>query len=517
MCTTIRAQNVLELLVSRKNKRKYNVLKHARINKRAHTATFLINANDVRVMSRSGQDTPDGSINLTNLWETLGLPSDRAATTTSTNTETVRSTMRRGFIPPTRDNIPGINRELDLWQAADIGDSQRVRELLRSGADPHLPIRVRRMPIQQAAYMGHVNVLREFKNHRVPFDDARYNDGEPLYVAVDQGHFKAVKFCLGVADALVDGWPENADRGTPLHRAIYVKNLNTHPDRNQDLVEIIRLLLEFGADINARKLVPFNNNVFRTACLFGDVETMDLLGEYGQLVIEPEGAGLSALHLAVQSDRPDAVQRLIDLGAEHHFVKGALGRPLHACLWKSSYNAAVLRVLLGDPRVDLFEEDSYGALPLYIAMENLNPPMVATLLNHSPEMEAQICMRNTRTNRTAFSLIADAFDHGFIEQIVEILVEYSEFINCVNEQIFTDRTNNDNKYTLLHWVVLERNTYLVKKLLLYGASIFVSDSIGNTPYDYMRYITSADMTATPEEAELNSKLIEYFQRYSPSK
>jgi ankyrin repeat protein len=129
--------------------------------------------------------------------------------------------------------------ELDVFEAAAVGDTERVRELLRENAS--------------AA-------------------NAWADDGfQPLGLAVFFGHLETARVLLD-AGADVNSASRNDFAVMPLHSACAVGD----PDRRYELAE---LLLERGADPNARQKDAFTPLV--AADQHGDARLRDLLVQHG--------------------------------------------------------------------------------------------------------------------------------------------------------------------------------------------------------------------------------------------
>lgn len=92
---------------------------------------------------------------------------------------------------------------------------------------------------------------------------------------------------------------------TALHFAAFAGN-----------VETAKLLLDSGADINARAGSKFRNTPLQAALLTGEYDTAKLLLERGADVLVRQSQGFAPIHLAAESGRIDLVQLLLDHGAE---------------------------------------------------------------------------------------------------------------------------------------------------------------------------------------------------------
>jgi ankyrin repeat protein len=80
----------------------------------------------------------------------------------------------------------------DLHRAALAGNAERVKELLKKGADPNTQNKDGNTPLHWAAYKGHVNVVRLLLVHGAD-PTVKDKDGRtPLDLARVKGHRKVV-------------------------------------------------------------------------------------------------------------------------------------------------------------------------------------------------------------------------------------------------------------------------------------------------------------------------------------
>ena len=137
------------------------------------------------------------------------------------------------------DELLAEHPELDIFEAAAVGDTERVRELL--DADP------------QAA-------------------DAWAADGfQPLGLAVFFGHPETARLLLD-AGAEVNSPSRNDFKVMPLHSACAVRDADKR-------YELAKLLLEHGADPNARQKDEFTP--LMEADQVGDARLRELLVQHG--------------------------------------------------------------------------------------------------------------------------------------------------------------------------------------------------------------------------------------------
>jgi len=91
----------------------------------------------------------------------------------------------------------------DLHSAASAGDAERVRELLKKGADPNVRDEYGNTPLHVAAYEGHVDVVRLLLEHGAD-PTVKNKDGDtPLDLARARGHREVVSL---IEEFHMEGW-----------------------------------------------------------------------------------------------------------------------------------------------------------------------------------------------------------------------------------------------------------------------------------------------------------------------
>jgi uncharacterized protein len=151
----------------------------------------------------------------------------------------------------------------ELLQAVYRGDQARTEELLAS--DPELDV-------FEAAAVGRTERLRELLDEDSALANAWAEDGfQPLGLASFFGHLDAVRLLLD-RGAEVNSASRNDLKVMPLHSAAAT------PDPTARF-EIAKLLLEHGADPNARQQDDFTP--LMAADAHGDERLRELLVEHG--------------------------------------------------------------------------------------------------------------------------------------------------------------------------------------------------------------------------------------------
>ena len=297
-----------------------------------------------------------------------------------------------------------------MWAAGE-GHAEVIRALLAAGADLHA--RSRGPAAAEAAagsgtYTRRVARMDEF----TPFlfavragraaavealiaGGADVNetapDGTPaLVIAAANAHWELAAFLLERAadpNAAEQGWPA-------LHQVIRTRNLNIgffpHPEPTGTLgsLELARLLLEHGADVNARIVEPIVDG-FRgfwtqqgatpilVAAKGADAAMMRLLAEHGADVTLANERGTTPIMAASgvemfnpnedSGTNPEALEALevaLELGGDVNAANNDGDTPLHGAAWRGA-NDIVLRLV--EEGAELHVENNRGFTPLQIA------------------------------------------------------------------------------------------------------------------------------------------------------
>ncbi len=183
----------------------------------------------------------------------------------------------------------------DLHSAASAGDAERVRELLKKGADPNAKNEYGNTPLHEAAFRGHVDVARLLLEHGADPNIQSKNGLTPLHEAASHGHFDVVELLLehGADPNIKDKYGN-----TPLHKAA-----------SEGHVNVVKLLLEHGADPNIQNKDGWTP--LHYAALLGHVDVVRLLLEHGADPTVKDGRWKTPLDLA-REEGYDGVVSLIE-------------------------------------------------------------------------------------------------------------------------------------------------------------------------------------------------------------
>ena len=252
----------------------------------------------------------------------------------------------------------------------------------------------------------------------------------------------------------LEGW-------TPLHCAT----------RHRSNPDIVALLIEWGADIEARD-VSGRTALHDAVRLNSDPDTVKLLLEHGGHTEEAGDLGQTLLHIAVQKTSLSTIGLLLDYGADILAKDNSGNTPLHHV---ASYNRTNLGTktveLLLDRGADVGATDDIGATPLHRAAAQCpNPEMVRLFLDRGADIGARDHLNQTALHKAAMWNTQVA--------VTELLLERGADIEALDCELRTP----------LHGATYNSNPSIIRLLLEKGACARVWDRRGITPYRLAQYL-----------------------------
>jgi ankyrin repeat protein len=247
---------------------------------------------------------------------------------------------------------------------------------------------------------------------------------------------------------------------TPLHLAAV---------QQQDLEEVVRLLLDRGAEIEAID-GEHGRTTLQWAVRNGHVKTVKLLLKRKPVLEGRDSYGNTALHIAAQHGQEKVVQLLLDNGADSEAIDGVDGRTaLHWAVRKENFKT--VGVLL-EQNPDLDSKDKFGYTALHLAIRTENVGIVQSLLERCSKPESRDAKPETRDKYGNTALHLAAQQPKDLEMITGLLLKNGADIEAID--------GSDGR-TATHVAVRNGNIKVVQLLLGRKPSLEKQDKYGYTP------------------------------------
>jgi|GEM_PF-2312432 len=175
-----------------------------------------------------------------------------------------------------------LNVDPELHIAAYEGDVERVKKLLKKGADPNARNVVSWTPLHVAASKNHIEITKLLLEHGADPNVQEEHGRTPLHVAASKNHVDVVKLLL---ERGADPNTQDENGHTPLHYSAFYGQ-----------VDVVRLLLEHGADPNIQN--KDGETPLHVAASEGHVDIVRLLLEHGANPTLKDKDGKTPLDLA---------------------------------------------------------------------------------------------------------------------------------------------------------------------------------------------------------------------------
>jgi ankyrin repeat protein len=296
-----------------------------------------------------------------------------------------------------------------MWAAAE-GNVEAVEALLKAGAELHAQLDSGYTPFFFAVREGRTGVVRALLKAGADVNEkleAHKSGGprpasgagvprpgiSPLVLAVSNAHFELASYLL---DAGAD--PNSAGAGyTALHVISNVRKSGLGDNDpapqgsgNMTSLEMVRKLVQHGADINARMTKPIKFGLtglntmgatpFLLAAKTADAEFMRLLASLGADPAIPNADNSTALMAAAglgtrspgedagtESEVVEAMQVALDLGADINAVDNNGETAMHGAAYKNSPKAVEFLAARG-AKIEIWDrKNKSGWTPLTIA------------------------------------------------------------------------------------------------------------------------------------------------------
>jgi cytohesin len=308
-------------------------------------------------------------------------------------------------------------------------------------------------PFVAALAAGHFHTA-EFLYQKGAHPNIRgLNEATPLHSAAYYGDFEMVQILLKYK---ADVHARNAKDKTPLDFILegpYVGD----PNSALSLSNVTRLLLEHGADRAQEKDRSTALHFLAGAARF-DVAVIRVMLEGGVDVNARKDDDTTPLHEAAQNGRVEAMRVLLEHGADVNVRKNDDTTPLHQAA--QNWVVEATRVLL-EHGADVNARKNDDTTPLHQAAQNWSVEAMRVLLEHGADA-------NARKNDDTTPLHEAAQNEGV--ELMRVLLEHGADVNA---------RKNDGS-TLLHVAAQYGMTDNTRELLKHGANVGAEDGCGRT-------------------------------------
>ncbi|GIK05315.1 hypothetical protein Aspvir_009421 [Aspergillus viridinutans] len=266
-----------------------------------------------------------------------------------------------------------VRGEAALREAAWAGQTDIVRWLLDSGVDPYCTqtrtdkfescvCKNTAAPVLLAAWGCHTEATKLLLDATTDFNYVRSLEESPVIVFVRKKETALLKEILGRG---IDVDQRDMLGRTALFHAV----INEH-------ISGVRLLLEFGADINATD--ARQDTPLCIAAQWGLEAVVELLLQRGARVDMPEYARETSLHVAISTNSIKGVSLLIELGANVNAIDSSQETALQRSL-SDWIEPGILKLLL-DAGADFTVPNIHGNTPVKRALMSRAKEKVRLLL-----------------------------------------------------------------------------------------------------------------------------------------
>jgi ankyrin repeat protein len=398
-------------------------------------------------------------------------------------------------ITPEKAQIIVHNKGTYLYLAAKEGDTEKVIELLKMGANIN-QYACDTPPICMAVQNGHLNTVKAFlaAEQKIDLNLACSTIGSPLFIASTFGKYEIAKSLIEAKNVIRPINPNivrHIDLQTPLHAAAFHKN-----------TIMVKLLLEAKFEI---ELNPDPVNCQGVTPLFiaaqkGSVDKLQLLLATNKVDVNKARFNdkYTPLHMAVVAKKIDSVKILLQSDKININLQDKYG---YTPLMLANYlnQTEIIEELL-KPRafgiaIDLNLADSEGQCTVLHRAVAYNNTAALQLLLECKSAKVPLDLNPiTKDNETPFQV---AYYSNNIKML-QLLLTHEKIVN------FSHPTDG---YTPLHYAAYNNDSVLMNMLLSANAEVNIKNKNGQTPL----YLASREGSVDIVKSLLESKKVNLSQ------
>lgn len=335
----------------------------------------------------------------------------------------------------TEDSLSLEGKSCELVLAAESGQAEQVKQLLRKKANPNFQDRYKWTALHRAVWRGHREVVKELINQKA---DPTIQDGlgqSPLTLSADRGVASIFSLLIPLGFDLNVKYKSGFNGQTLLHFAAWGGS-----------TAIMHFVREYS-ELDSRD--HEGRTALHIASEKSDLPVLGLLLDWGAGIDIRDNRGWTALSYAARHGHKHVVSLLLNSRNINVNVADNFGRtPLFLAAWHG--HKEVVKLLLGQANVEPNVVDKFGRTPLFRATLHGHIAVAQVLSKYScehfqnhPLNLSESCMTNskdavidlllehndfqewkTRSDHNEHPL-QWATEHGFCE-IAEFLLEHGE-------------------------------------------------------------------------------------------
>ncbi|NBS26403.1 MAG: hypothetical protein EBS81_08860 [Gammaproteobacteria bacterium] len=349
------------------------------------------------------------------------------------------------------------------WAVYDQ-DVEKVRTLIRAGADVNAANNYGANAMQLAAEVGHVELLDMLLDAGADVDSPNPEGQTALMLVARTGNLDAARLLVrkGATIDTPEGWGQQT--------ALMWASARRHP-------AMMELLIREGADVNAISAVrDYNSHVTAE----GRAKRLD-------------SGGLTPLMYAVRENCLACVEVLLENDVDLDLTDPDGVSPLLLSVLNANWDIAKRLIEAG---ADVNQWDMFGQSPLIASAGNRNDPglkvdglIIRLLLEYGAK--ADLPQADLQTPVSA--LAGARGNRSRLPEGLELLLEAGVDVNVMSVPHHLQRAFGG---TPLHYAVKARNTNMVEALVNAGADINAKDVDGLTALDYAESRSRIGFTAS---------------------